>query len=125
MMTQTEMNMFQGVLQNRETQLRNGTRNREALAIDTGADELDRIQQASVRDSVINDLERNSGWLREVRTALCRIASREFGVCVDCEDDISPKRLAAVPWTARCIGCQEALERETPDTEVDRSLLAA
>ena len=124
-MTKTDVNIFQRVLQNREIQLGNGNRNREALAIDTGADELDRIQQASVRDSVIGDLERNSGWLREVRTALHRIASREFGVCVACEEDISPKRLAAVPWGARCIGCQEALERETPKTEFDRSLLAA
>jgi DnaK suppressor protein len=125
MMTKTEMNMFQGVLQNRETQLGNGKRKREALAIDTGADELDRIQQASVRDSVIGDLERNSGWLREVRTALRRITSREFGICVACEEDISPKRLAAVPWAARCIGCQEALEREKFETDLDRSLLAA
>jgi hypothetical protein len=77
-MKQIEANMFQRVLENRETQLGIGNRNRDALAIDTGADELDRIQQATVRDSVIGDLEPNSGWLREVRTALDRIASREF-----------------------------------------------
>ncbi len=38
--------------------------------------------------------------------ALDRIAAGKFGVCVDCEYDISPKRLAAVPWAASCIVCQ-------------------
>jgi hypothetical protein len=98
MMTKADVNTLQRVLPNREIQF-----------IDPVADELDRIRQASVRDSVIGELERNSGWLREVRTV----------------EDIIPKRLAAVPWGARCIGCQEALERETPETEFDRSLLAA
>jgi DnaK suppressor protein len=116
MMTKAEMNAFREILQEGEIQLRNGNRKREALVIDTGADE-----------SVISGLERNFGWLREVRTELHRIASREFGVCVACEEDISPKRWAAVPWAARCIGCQEARERENSETETefDRSLLAA
>ena len=124
-MTKTEINMFQMVLKNRETQWGNGNWNREALAIDTGTDELDRIQQVSIRDSVSGGLERNSGWLREVRSARHRLASREFGICVACDEDISPQRLTAVPWAARCMGCQEALERETTETESGLSLLAA
>lgn len=35
-----------------------------------------------------------------------------FGICVDCEQAISPRRLAVVPWAATCIVCQEAAERE-------------
>ena len=116
-MTKTEMNVFQRVLENRETHLGNGKRSPGALVIDRGADELNRIQRASVRDSAISGLERNSGWLRELRIALRRIDV--------CEADISPKRLAAIPWAARCIGCQEAFERETAETEFGRSLLAA
>jgi DnaK suppressor protein len=42
-----------------------------------------------------------------VRDALRSIGDGTFGVCLRCEDDISPKRLAAVPWTAFCIQCQE------------------
>ena len=34
-----------------------------------------------------------------------------YGVCLHCEEDISPKRLAAVPWTAYCIQCQELADR--------------
>jgi DnaK suppressor protein len=124
MITKTEMNIFQGVLKNQKTQLGHGNQHRGAVAINTGAYELDGIQQASVRDSVISDLERNADRLREGRTALLRVASRDFGICA-CVEDINPKRLAAIHWAARCIGCQEALEREKTETELDLLLLAA
>ena len=42
---------------------------------------------------------------------LRRIDEGSFGVCLHCEEDISPKRLAAVPWTAFCIRCQEVADR--------------
>jgi hypothetical protein len=35
-----------------------------------------------------------------------------FGECVDCESQIGPKRLSAVPWASRCIRCQEAADRQ-------------
>jgi len=49
--------------------------------------------------------------LRNVRAALGRIEEGSFGVCLHCEEDISPKRLAAVPSTAFCIVCQELADR--------------
>ncbi len=53
----------------------------------------------------------SSNLLRNVRAALRRIDEGAFGVCLHCEEDISPKRLAAVPWTAYCIRCQEVADR--------------
>jgi DnaK suppressor protein len=49
--------------------------------------------------------------LRNVRAALDRIEEGSFGVCLHCDEDISPKRLAAVPSTALCILCQEIADR--------------
>ena len=98
-------------LENRQTDLGNGNRNREALAIETSPDELDRIQHASDREWAMSNLERNSNWLREVRTALRRIDAGTFGICVGCDENINPKRLAAVPWASSCIVCQEAADR--------------
>jgi hypothetical protein len=69
-MTKTEMNAFRMTLEHKQAELANGNRNREALAIETSPDELDRIQHASARDSAMNDLERTSDRLREVRSAL-------------------------------------------------------
>jgi hypothetical protein len=104
-------------LKNRETQLGNGNRYRRGLAIATRTNELDRIQPATFRDPVISD--------QKIRIAPRCVGARRFGFCVTNEEDITPKRLTAVSWAARCIGCQEGLERETPETEYDRSLRAA
>jgi DnaK suppressor protein len=57
-------------------------------------------------------VDRESGLLRDVKEALRRIHDGEFGTCMECESAISPKRLAAVPWAARCIQCQEAADRD-------------
>jgi RNA polymerase-binding transcription factor len=126
-MTKTELNTFQRALENRQAELGNGNRNREALAIETSPDELDRIQDASDREWAMSNLERNSNRLREVRTALRRIEAGTFGICVDCEENINPKRLAAVPWASSCIVCQEATDRvqKTRRSEIDASLLMA
>jgi DnaK suppressor protein len=96
-MTKTELNTFRTALQNRQAELGNGTRNREALAIETSPEELDRIQHAGDREWAMRSLERNSNGLREVRAALQRIDAGTFGICTDCDESINPKRLAAAP----------------------------
>ncbi|MCU1262668.1 MAG: transcriptional regulator, TraR/DksA family, partial [Bryobacterales bacterium] len=39
-----------------------------------------------------------------------RIQEGSFGICEECDQEIHPKRLAAVPWAPFCIGCQEAVD---------------
>jgi DnaK suppressor protein len=126
-MTTTELRAFRRALENRQTELGNGNRNRETFAIETSPDELDRIQQAGDRDYAISSLELNSSRLREVRAALRSFDAGTFGICVDCEENINPKRLAAVPWASSCIACQEAADREqkTSRSEIDTSLVMA
>jgi len=110
-MKKSELDRFQKALENRQADLSDGRRNREALAIETSADELDRIQHAQERDFAMGAIDRESARLREVRAALGRIANGSFGICLNFEEEISTKRLAAVPWTALCIVCQEAADR--------------
>lgn len=45
--------------------------------------------------------------LRQVEDALDRIQEGKYGVCVECGQQISQKRLEAVPWADHCISCQE------------------
>jgi len=73
------------------------------------------------------NLERNSDRLLEVLVALRRMAAGTFGTCVVCEEDITPKGLAAVPWASSCIVCQEAADREqvAPGNELEMSLVLA
>ena len=86
-------------------------RNREGIAIEKSPDALDEVQHAAERELAIRNLDRESNLLRNVRGALRRLEEGTFGVCLHCEEDISPKRLAAVPWTPFCIQCQEISDR--------------
>ncbi len=45
--------------------------------------------------------------LKQIDSALARLADGSYGVCADCGGPISPKRLAAIPSAERCIACQE------------------
>jgi DnaK suppressor protein len=123
-MTKTELNRFRRALETKRNELENRSWNREALAIDTSPEELDQIQNASNRDWAMGNLERDSHRMREVRTALQHIDAGTFGICIGCLENISPKRLAAVPWASSCIVCQKTADRDQtmPPGEIDTSL---
>ena len=106
------INEFQEVLERQEAELVRALRKRDGIAIEKSADQMDEIQLATERDLAIRSVDRESGLLRGVQDALGRIHRGEFGASVECESAISPKRLAAVPWAARCIQCQETADRE-------------
>jgi DnaK suppressor protein len=111
-MTDTELNKFQKILVSSRTELEEIVRNRDGIAIEKSADALDEVQHAAERDLAIRNLDRESNLLRNVRSALRRVEERSFGICVHCEEEIGPKRLAAVPWAPFCIRCQEQADRD-------------
>jgi DnaK suppressor protein len=111
-MTKTELDTFRRILQNRRAELAGRDLGRDALAIERSPDDLDRIQESQERELALGILDRNSTAVREVGNALQRIEAGVFGMCVECEENIHPKRLAAIPWTSTCIVCQEATDRE-------------
>jgi DnaK suppressor protein len=105
----------QEILERKQAELMGGLRNRDGIAIEKSADQMDEIQYATERDLAIRNVDRDSALLRQVKAALGRIHSGCFGICLDCEETISPKRLAAVPWAQRCIRCQELADRDRPE----------
>lgn len=126
-MTKTELNKYRNVLETKQAELEHVIRNREAITIEKSPDALDEVQHAAERELAIRNLDRESQLLRNVRGALRRMDDGSYGVCLHCEEDISPKRLNAVPWTALCIQCQEAVDRnreEMSDT-IDELLVNA
>src|SRR5438477_12786542 len=110
-MTKSELNKYRNVLEAKQAELVQLVRNREGIAIEKSPDALDEVQGAAERELAIRNLDRESNLLRSVRGALGRIENGSFGVCLYCEEDISSKRLAAVPWAAFCIQCQELADR--------------
>src|SRR3954470_6529681 len=114
-MTKTELNKFKKILEAKQEELERVVRNRDAITIEKSADALDEVQNAAERELAIRNLDRESNLLRNVRAALRRIDDGSFGVCVHCDEEISPKRVAAVPWTPYCIQCQEAADKAQED----------
>jgi DnaK suppressor protein len=110
-MTKTEIAKYKKILETKQDELERIVRNREAITIEKSADALDEVQHASERELAIRNLDRESNLLRNVRQALRRIEDGSFGICLHCEEEISPKRIAAVPWTPYCIQCQEQADR--------------
>lgn len=70
----------------------------------------DSAEQAQERenDDVLAAIKQESTLeLGEVKKALQRIEDHEYGVCRQCFSDISPQRLAALPYATLCIHCAE------------------
>jgi DnaK suppressor protein len=126
-MTKSELNKFRNSLETKQAELVQFVRNREGIAIEKSPDALDEVQHAAERELAIRNLDRESNLLRNVRGALRRIKDGSFGICAHCEEEISPKRLAAVPWTAYCIQCQELSDRSqaTGEESLDDLLVNA
>lgn len=51
------------------------------------------------------------GMVRRIEAALIRIERGTFGVCAECNEEISVRRLEALPWTDLCLHCQEQQEQ--------------
>ena len=70
-------------------------------------------------DQALVDLEREMGIsLQEMRNrerqlveeALVSLEEGTYGVCAECEEDISEKRLEALPFARLCVACQSKRE---------------
>lgn len=110
-MTKQELNKYKDALKKKEAELMRVIVNREGIEIEKSPDALDEVQHAAERELAIRNLDRDSALLRNVRGALLRVDEGSYGVCLHCEEDISQKRLNAVPWAAYCITCQEMADR--------------
>lgn len=73
-------------------------------AIDSSVEEQDRELDLLLKD-------RDQARLKGIENALQRMATDDFGYCDECGENISKKRLMAVPLTSMCINCQSIEER--------------
>src|SRR6266545_3726643 len=83
------------------------------------ADEGDLSQQSHEEWIFLNRNSLEMKLLREVQDALRRVEQGSYGVCHECEEPISAKRLDAIPWAKYCITCQEAVAQRTATGELE------
>jgi len=69
----------------------------------------DFVDQASDDNEVhvnIRLRQTDAKLLRAIEAAISRIEHGNYGICTDCEEEISHARLEAVPWTSVCVACK-------------------
>lgn len=116
-------NEYRGLLEDKHKDLLSTSSNRDEIAIETAADEMDRLQQQLNREVVIRRLDRTSKLLRSVKAALDRIEDDIYGVCLRCEEPIAEKRLKAIPWAPYCVACQETIDRSRAHPDEDDGVI--
>lgn len=79
----------------------------DSILIQQFADPVDMTQEAAERDVAVEILDRESTLVRRLHSAIDRIEEGAYGICLECEEEIAPKRLKAIPWAELCINCQE------------------
>ena len=49
--------------------------------------------------------------LAQIDAAIARVDAGDYGICRDCEQEIDPRRLAALPYALFCTECAQRRER--------------
>ena len=78
-------------------------------ATEPGSKSGDWIDQSSQENEIHVRLalkQTDSKLLRAIEEAIHRIDQGTYGICMECENEIAPARLGAVPWTRVCIECK-------------------
>ena len=89
-----------------DVEIEPGRQDATAVGSDEDAQPLAEMSQA-----IASSRNRNrSGVLARVGAALKRLEAdpEMFGLCVECEEEISAKRLDLMPYVELCVDCQQA-----------------
>jgi DnaK suppressor protein len=108
-MRSSNVKKYRDILEKKKEELLAATPARTP-ATDPGSKSGDWIDQSSQESDVHVRLalkQTDSKLLRAIEEAIHRIEQGTYGICMDCEMEIAPARLEAVPWTRVCIDCKE------------------
>jgi len=75
-------------------------------------DPTDRATMESDRNFELRIRDRERRLISKVKEALERIEQGTFGICEECGEEISEKRLNARPVTTLCIDCKKKQETD-------------
>ena len=123
-MKEADVSEFRTLLMATREEIVVQSRRREDLWIVQSNEQIETVQLAGQREFAARTLERESKNLAQIDAALKRIDRGEFGTCLDCEEAIAPKRLAALPWARYCLHCQELHDVQAKTDAVEAKLAA-
>lgn len=114
-MQDSELKYFKEILISRNKQIMKNIEdvNKEldqlsSLELNDEGDHASVNNNSMVESAIVQQQEQE---LREINVALGKIASKEYGICEMCEDDIGFQRLKVKPHAIYCIDCREIVEK--------------
>lgn len=114
-MKKSDLKKFKDILEDRRHQIisQAATVKEPVYTIDVEdlPDEVDLASSESNQSMNIRLRDREQTLLKKINKALEKIEDGSYGVCENCGDDISIRRLEARPVTDLCIRCKEEQER--------------
>jgi len=93
-----------------EVELQRIAEDRTELELENVQDPLDQAIKSSMDDLNITLEENERDEYERILKAIAMIDAGTYGICVDCQQPISERRLALYPNATRCIACQESQE---------------
>ena len=115
---QTRYAELKGILEERRREILSEVKEkmrdvRAEGALGEGQGVLDAAEasEADIQDDIEFALiQMKSETLVKIEEALSRLEEGTFGYCFECGDEISERRLRALPFAVRCKDCEEARE---------------
>ena len=81
-------------------------------AKDEGMDTYDLASEERDREISFILTARERGKVEAIQEALGRVDEGSYGICENCEAEIAPARLEALPFSRLCVSCQAEREKE-------------
>jgi len=120
--TKTKTASYRKLLESKAEEVRQSMSAQKAAQVvarlDVPSDEGDLSQQHHEEWIFLNRNTIDMKLLREISDALHRVDSDTYGICLECEEPISTKRLNAVPWARYCVTCQELIAHRIAEGEM-------
>ena len=113
-MKATKLKELQRRLEEKRKELLSGVRTRSATNLQAGDDGIrdiaDQAFSAYTKEFLLSLGDAERRLLRQVDAALEKMRQKTYGLCEKCGEEISEKRLDALPFAGYCIACQEEEE---------------
>ncbi len=109
MITQREKDKAREELELKKRHLEDSLKNYSAIFTEAPKNVEDRASFVTTRLIAESNHKASKKMLQDVIVALARLDNGTWGICVDCGEEISEDRRAAMCWVSRDKSCQEKI----------------
>ncbi len=82
------------------------------IETDVAQDLADKAESSYTKEFLLSLSDTERRQLLQIDDAIRTLEKGSYGLCQNCGQAISKKRMEALPWATLCIDCQQKLEKE-------------